>query len=100
MNKPLSRSFDDPNETVRQATTFEGVRKHYIRLGLCSRCAAQAAFGHQLGFSRSKSPCPVCQPIVDQFPTAKPNRWRSNSPRRGAMFSDSIHPAAGDRRLL
>lgn len=95
MNKASSRSFDDHNETVRQATTFEAIRKHYVRLGLCSRCAPQAAYGHQLGFSRAQPPCKKCQPIVDTFPVAKPNQWRSNSPRRGAKFSDSICPPAG-----
>lgn len=95
MKKSSYRSYVDRDETLRQATTFEAMRRRYIRLGLCSRCAAQAAFGHQLGFSRSKPPCHECLPIVNKFPTAKPNQWRSNSPRRGAKFSDSIRPPAG-----
>ena len=58
----------DANETPRQARTFSTVKGHYLTLGLCSPCAAQAAFGHQLGFSRSKPPCNSCRAIIASFP--------------------------------
>lgn len=82
-------------ETLRQARTFDSNKGHYESLGLCNPCAAQAAWGHQLGFSECKPPCQECQPLVDRFPVAKPNQWRSNSPRRGAEFSSSDHPGMG-----
>jgi hypothetical protein len=52
---------------------------------LCGRCAAQAAWGHQLGFSRIDPPCGVWEPLVDTFPVDKPGGWRSYSPRRGSV---------------
>jgi hypothetical protein len=90
MSKPMSRAANDPVESNRQARTYDATKLHYQRLGLCRFCAAQASWGHQLGFSRVKPPCDECQPFVDTFPTAKPGRWRSDSPRRGAEFSSSV----------
>jgi len=75
--------------------TWEARKRRYLRLGLCHRCAAQAAWGHQLGFSQSKPPCPDCQPIVDTFPVRKPNNWHASSPHRGAKFSPPLRPENG-----
>jgi hypothetical protein len=86
------RTFKDPVETIWQAWRFDAMKRHYQRLGLCRVCAAQAAWGHQLGFSRVKQPCHGCQPLVDTFPTARPGRWRSHSPRRGAESSPRLRP--------
>lgn len=80
----------DANETPRQARTFSTVKGHYLTLGLCSPCAAQAAFGHQLGFSRSKPPCNSCRAIIASFPVEEPGPWRSRSPRRGASAPWSV----------
>lgn len=85
----------DPAETLRQARTFDATKAHYERLGLCRICAAQAAWGQQLGFSWIKPPCHGCQPLVDTFPVSKPGRWRSNSPRHGVKFSPSIPAERG-----
>ncbi|NYD78436.1 hypothetical protein SAMN05216555_10988 [Arthrobacter cupressi] len=90
MTKIGSGLKDQAAETLRQARTFDRIKRHYEGLGLCGPCAAQAAWGHQIGFSQSKAPCEDCQPIVDGFPVAKPNGWRSNSPRRGVEFSPWI----------
>jgi hypothetical protein len=95
MTKPTSRSANDRPETNRQARTYQATKLHYQRLGLCRFCAAQAAWGHQIGFSKVKPPCHECQPLVDTFPVAVPGRWRSNSPRRGARFSSSVSPSIG-----
>lgn len=75
----------DANETPRQARTFSTMKGHYLTLGLCSPCAAQAAFGHQLGFSRSNPPCDSCSSTIGTFPVREPGPWRSSSPRRGAQ---------------
>lgn len=74
-------------ETLRQARTFDLNKKHYVNLGLCNPCAAQAAWGHQLGFKESRPPCQECQTLVDSFPVPKPNGWYAWSPRHGAKFS-------------
>lgn len=77
-----------PPETISQARTWDRVKTLYLRDGLCHACAAQAAWGHQLGFgyvvnrpwgdsARIKAPCRVCAPIVATFPVARPNGWRS-----------------------
>lgn len=47
----------DKPETVRQAGTWENVKRRYADAGLCDGCAGQAAYGHQLGFTRIKDPC-------------------------------------------
>lgn len=85
-------------ETVRQARIWDSNKKHYLSLGLCRPCAAQAAWGHQVGFSQSKPPCRKCQPFVDSFPTKRANGWRSLSQRRGAKFSMQVRPRIGRER--
>lgn len=85
-------------ETPRQARTFDSYKEHYLGLGLCGPCAAQAAFGHQLGFSRSKSPCEVCISLVAGFPVPETNSWRSSSPRHGAKLSPQLRPGMGYQR--
>jgi hypothetical protein len=50
-------------ETARQAGTWEATKTHYLRAGLCFKCAAQAAYGHQQGsggFGSLRRPCPGC----------------------------------------
>lgn len=95
MSKTNSSGPHDAPETIWQAGTFDSIKRRYVRLGLCSACAAQAAWGHQLGFSRSNPPCQECQPLVDTFPVKKPNRWHSWSPRRGASLSQGLRPGIG-----
>lgn len=96
MTVSTSRPAQEAVETIRQARAFDAMKRHYERLGLCRVCAAQASWGHQLGFSRlAKQPCHECQAIIDTFPVARPGRWRSSSPRRGAEFSSSFLPGAG-----
>lgn len=63
-----SRLTTDPPETTRQSQTWETTANFYEQDGLCRGCAGQAAYGHQLGFSRIHPPCDACQPIVDDFP--------------------------------
>lgn len=95
MKDSMSRRAQDRVETLRQARIFDSAKRHYERLGLCGVCAAQAAWGHQLGFSGINPPCHRCQPIVDAFPVNKPGKWRSNSPRYGAKFSTLVRPGMG-----
>ena len=67
----------DPPETAAQVASWERVKRHALDYGLCDRCAAQMAWGAQLGFTRVEHPpCPVCVPLVEALPNAKPNGWR------------------------
>jgi hypothetical protein len=67
---------DDGPETMEQARRWEVVKNRYERAGLCHICSAQAAFGHQLGFSRVHPPCPDCVPVVAEFPYPAVAPWR------------------------
>jgi len=51
-------------ETVRQAIRWDARVKAYKATGLCSACAGQAAYGHQLGFDVIAAPCDTCRPLV------------------------------------
>jgi hypothetical protein len=51
-------------ESMRQARTWETVKGHYLEEGLCEKDAAQAAWGHQNGFTQIKDPCEKCQKII------------------------------------
>jgi hypothetical protein len=68
-------------ETPSQAREFDKTRNHYSRLGLCNRCAAQAAYGHADGFSTVHAPCVACLPIVATLPTDELEQWRSQGRR-------------------
>ncbi len=77
----------DRPETMRTAIAWQTVKNHYVTLGLCHVCAAQAAYGHQVGFTRINQPCPDCAGVVVGFPDGAANGWRSQSyvkARRGA----------------
>ena len=68
-------------ETHAQARWWDRRCNGYVRFGLCYRCAAQASWGHQLGFADIHSPCAACAPIVDTFPVERINGWRTHSDR-------------------
>lgn len=86
----LGRKSEGRPETNRQALTWDATKRHYILLGLCPRCAAQAAWGHQQGFAKVNPPCFACLPVVLTFPVNEHGEWRSNSPRRGASLSTML----------
>ncbi len=73
-------------ETLDQARAWDRVKGRYLRAGLCHRCAAQAAFGHQVGaggWNAIHPPCADCAPLVELFayPTASPV-WRAITRKR------------------
>lgn len=53
--KPIERP-----ETPAQAQRWETVKNRYLHAGLCLRCASQAAWGHQCGFTRVHPACDLC----------------------------------------
>jgi hypothetical protein len=71
-------------ETFDQAQTWQKVLSAYLGDELCHRCASQAAWGHQNGFSLARPPCGACVPIVAGFPKSagRGSPWRRH--QRGA----------------
>jgi hypothetical protein len=67
-------------ETMRQAQRWDVIKLRYMDAGLCHRCAAQAAWGHQDnagGWNDLQPPCDRCAPIVRGFPVPTTNPlWR------------------------
>lgn len=67
-------------ETLAQALEWERAKTRYLRLGLCHKCAALAAWGHQHGaggWQPLHPPCSLCAPIVASFPVVTTNpAWR------------------------
>ena len=65
-------------ETIRQAHTWETVKRQVLRAGLCEKCAAQYAWGCQIGFTLSHPPCGACTEVVAQHGgRERPNGWRT-----------------------
>jgi len=78
-------------ETASQASSWTVRKNKYLVLGLCEACAAQAAWGHQLGFAPHEHvrsgrtvleginpPCTECAPIVAEFPVEGAGGWRKH----------------------
>ncbi|PCC26512.1 hypothetical protein CIK75_02500 [Glutamicibacter sp. BW78] len=83
-----------PPETASQAHTWERIKTHYLQLGLCHKCAAQAAYGSQYGFTDVNPPCVECSPTVAAFASKQPNGWRS----QGRIRSRAGDPARLEHR--
>lgn len=64
-------------ETLGQAETWDKTRNHYSRFGLCDQCAAQAAWGHEDGWTAVRVPCPSCAERIAVLPVSQLNGWRS-----------------------
>lgn len=76
-------------ETPAQAAAWTVAKARYTRAGLCPRCAAQGAWGHQLGFSNVKPPCDQCQPIVATFPQRASASWSKLTQHTAAEYTPS-----------
>lgn len=73
----MSAAVWDAPETYAQATAWERVKGNAERHGLCVACAAQYAWGTQLGFARTtRAPCAACAPLVAGLPSPAMNGWR------------------------
>lgn len=75
---------------IAHTKEFDVMNARYRDLGLCTRCAPQAAFGHQDGFANVNPPCPKCIPTILSFPTKEPGEWRSYSRRYGRQLSPEL----------
>lgn len=83
MSKIRSPAIIAQPEAPSAAREWDKTRNHYARLGLCNRCAAQAAYAHADGWVNVHPPCPACVPTVGTFPMDQANGWRSNGRRIG-----------------
>lgn len=64
-------------EVLAEAERWDALSQAYRNAGLCAVCAAQAAYGSQLGFENVQRPCYRCKPRVAQFAGAQqPRNWR------------------------
>jgi hypothetical protein len=92
-------STDRRPESRTQAQTWDKVKCHAVRFGLCHACASQLAWGHQLGFVRTtRPPCHVCASVVAGLPVAKPNGWRTvagAAHRVAAWYAAYARPQVG-----
>lgn len=64
-------------EALRLVPRWDQVKAQYVNHGLCSLCAAQAAWGHQDGFRRIMPPCDECFSIIVRLPGKGAGDWRS-----------------------
>lgn len=79
-------------ETLRQAQTWEVVKRNAQAFGLCHTCAARMAFGVRDGFDGYPPPCASCQSRVDLLPRIKGNGWRSPGKRADSAATwNAIH---------
>ena len=101
----IRSNVQKPPETLDGARTFDQRRDFYSELGLCNRCAAQAAFGHANGFASVCPACFDCATIVATFPDPAAGGWRKHSawtrPRQGRVArkppATAVHPKCGKR---
>jgi hypothetical protein len=86
-------------ETLSQAQTWTKVLNQYLAAGLCSYCAGQCAWAHQVGFGRPSlhPPCAACVPVVATltYPVhSKGSAWRRRLTPVGNYASASAEAAS------
>ena len=90
-------------ETPRQVREWELAKVRYLRRGLCHKCAAQAAWGHQNGAGGWRllhPPCPECKPFVEMLPAETVNPlWRSLEFRKRHHRKRPAQRTPRDRRV-
>lgn len=67
-------------ESIGQAEAWQAVCRLAELAGLCSRCAAQLAWGAQEGsggFSSIHPPCAPCTIVMLEWPVVRANSWRT-----------------------
>jgi hypothetical protein len=90
MKIDTKRKGDRP-ETVSQAKNWETVKGRYIREGLCNGCAGQAAYGHQLAFTRIQAPC-----LADRGRVLSETLIKQQGTRGQLWLNGHWHPVAED----
>lgn len=102
-------------ETMRQAQRWDVIKHRSVNAGLCDRCAAQAAWGHQDnagGWNDLQPPCGRCVFVVGRFPVPTTNPlWRKferpqdHKRNRPALLTpgeavEDIHGSLSDREAV
>jgi hypothetical protein len=87
-----SGSRHEEPETIGQARVWTRKQGRYEIAGLCVVCAAQAAWGHAIGFQKIHDPCLICQPIVAAFPVPGPkgSKWKKILDKLEYMTEDEL----------
>ena len=88
----------DRPESHGEARAHDRYTNQAHGLGLCMRCAAQIGFARQLGYSRVRPPCTMCDAIVAVWSTPDASngwkRWPGGAPPR-ARITRSPRPPFG-----
>lgn len=96
------RKFSSP-ETLVQARKWEVVKARYVELGLCEKCAAQAAYGHQSnsgGWPSLNPPCDRCTETVGTFPFPTTNAgWRKILGTVPPRDAHAVHQIGAQRQF-
>jgi hypothetical protein len=91
VRKSAVKHKKDRPETIAEVLSWQRLKTSYLMLGLCHACAAQAAYGHQLGFTLINAPCSGCLPLVRSLPRPGPagSPWRRMGAARNVARSVS-----------
>lgn len=85
-------------ETPGQVKTWDEAKSRYLRAGFCHRCASQAAWGHQLGFTHAAPPCTTCAGLpVPASAGARATAWSGTTNPDTAATPHPPRPAPADR---
>lgn len=74
------------SESGSQARRWDWIKTRYLQDGFCDACAAQAAYGHQLGFSQVAPVCDRCRGKVPTYREAgeRAHHWAGSVLRSAA----------------
>lgn len=85
-------------ETIGQANAWDAIKRRYLAAGFCHRCAARAAWGHQIGFTKTDPPCEHCAGLtVPEIAGERAARW-SGQPTD--QTNPTVHPPSIARNDL
>lgn len=79
-------------ETLRQARRWDEMATRYRRAGLHDVCAAQLAWGHQLGASKVRPACERCATKARSLPGS--SRLTSSDPATPGRATNGAEEAA------
>jgi hypothetical protein len=82
-------------ESRRQAIRWQRHKGRYLATLGCHTCAAQAAYGHQHGFSVIHPPCDSCRTKVATLPVPAVNGWRKLRDEPATASATTANAVAG-----
>ena len=87
-------------ESRRQAQRWDCHKRQYLAVLGCHPCAAQAAWGRALGWTQVRPPCDECGRVVQTWPGALVNEWRTGEPVSAAQMTADVRPVSSDPAKL